>query len=553
MAGLVTNLAEEPDLIARVKSALAGELERRQRLLRDAGDLSSISEYHRRWARRRGQDGEGRTIEPLPYLVVVVDEFGELLEAEPGFADIFNAIGRMGRSLGVHLLLATQRLDEGRVRALEPHLRYRLALRTFSAAESRSVLGSPAAYELPPVPGLGYLAVDESLTRFKAAITTLPDRPARREHSPLATDALRPLTLLRHEHIGRTEDRAGASSATSTGDGPDHSAPELHALVRAVSAAGGAAARRIWLAPLPAAVTLGALTSGPPAAHCSWPVLGVVDLPRWQRQTPLLWDHTGPGGNLGVAGAPRTGKSTLLLSLMMALVKGAGPDEVQFYCLDLGGGGLFALEGLPHVGAIIGPGEVDAAARLVHDMRNLVSERAARRRERDGRADQRGVDRRGVDQRGVDQGGVDQARDEAKRAAAEPQVFVVVDNAGMLRQSCPDLEPELSALATTGLHQGVHVVVSANRWFDLRPQLLDALGTKLELRLGDPAETLSKRDAAKALPLDRPGRGITREGDLFQLALPSWSATPGPDGEAVAISEAMAHARATAGRRGPPK
>ena len=267
-------------------------------------------------------------------------------------------------------------------------------------------------------------------------------------------------------------------------------------------------------------------------------MLGVVDLPRWQKQTPLLWDHTGPGGNLGVAGAPRTGKSTLLLSLVMALVKGAGPDEVQFYCLDLGGGGLFALEGLPHVGAIIGPGEVDAATRLVHDMRNLVSERAARRRERDGRADQ---------------GGVGQAGDGAKRATAEPQVFVVVDNAGMLRQSCPELEPELSALATTGLHQGVHVVLSANRWFDLRPQLLDALGTKLELRLGDPAETLSKRDAAKALPLDRPGRGITREGDLFQLALPSWSATPGPDGEAVAISEAMAHARARGGRGAGPE
>ncbi len=497
---------------------------------------------------RGGQDGEGGTIEPLPYLVVIVDEFGELLEAEPGFADIFNAIGRMGRSLGVHLLLATQRLDEGRVRALEPHLRYRLALRTFSAAESRSVLGSPAAYELPPVPGLGYLAVDESLTRFKAAITTLPDRPARREHSPLATDALRPLTLLRHEHPGRAEDRAGASSATSTGDGPDHSTTELHALVGAVSAVGGAAARRIWLAPLPAAVTLGAVTSGPSAAHCSWPVLGVVDLPRWQRQAPLLWDYAGPGGNLGVAGAPRTGKSTLLLSLVMALVKGAGPDEVQLYCLDLGGGGLFALEGLPHVGAIIGPGEVEAAVRLVHDMRNLVSERAARRRERDGRADPGGLGHSGVGQSGVGQ-----ARHGAKRATAEPQVFVVVDNAGMLRQSCPELEPELSALATTGLHQGVHVVVSANRWFDLRPQLLDALGTKLELRLGDPAETLSKREAAKTLPLDRPGRGITREGDLFQLALPSWAATPGPDGEAVAISEAIAHARAAAGTARAPK
>ena len=196
VAGLVTNLAEEPGLISRVKAALAGELERRQRLLRDGGDLSSIGEYHARLSRlgkagRAGQD----ELDPFPYLVVIVDEFGELLESEPTFIEVFNAIGRMGRSLGVHLLLATQRLDEGRIRALEPHLRYRLALRTFSAAESRNILGSPAAFELPPVPGMGYLAVDDSLTRFKGAIATLVNRPVSQQRGPLATNALRPLTL----------------------------------------------------------------------------------------------------------------------------------------------------------------------------------------------------------------------------------------------------------------------------------------------------------------------------------------------------------------------
>ena len=529
VAGLVTNLAEEPDLIGRVKAALAGELERRQRLLRDAGDLSSISEYHVRVA------GEGGGPGPLPYLVVIVDEFGELLEAEPGFADIFNAIGRMGRSLGVHLLLATQRLDEGRVRGLEPHLRYRLALRTFSASESRSVLGSAAAYELPPVPGLGYLAVDESLVRFKAAITTLPNRPARRALSPLATDALRPLTLLRHERVdtGRALEQFGTSPAGEARDASSQDlGTELHALVQSVSALGGAPARPIWLAPLPAAVTLGALAGASPAAR-ALPVLGVVDLPRSQRQDPLVWDHTGAGGNLGVAGAPRTGKSTLLVSLVLALVKGVKPDDVQFYCLDFGGGGLGALEGLPHVGAIVGPGEVEAATRLLQDMRTLVSERAAGRRA--GYGVGAGLRKTSGSARA------------ARSGHGEPEVFVVVDNVGMLRQSAPELEPDLSALATTGLHQGVHVVVSANRWFDVRPQLLDALGTKLELRLGDPAETLTKRDAAKALPVDRPGRGVTRDGHLFQLALPSWSSTPGPDGEAMAISEAVVEARVPAG------
>ena len=221
VAGLVTNLAEEPGLIGRVKAALAGELERRQKLLRDAGELSSIGEYHAHLSRigNAGQavSGDGGT---FPYLVVVVDEFGELLESEPSFIEVFNAIGRMGRSLGVHLLLATQRLDEGRVRALEPHLRYRLALRTFSAAESRSVLGSPAAFELPPVPGLGYLAVDESVKRFKGAIATLVNRPVSRQPSPLATNALRPLTLL-----GRSSGGGGNRDELPGGMGESSTAP----------------------------------------------------------------------------------------------------------------------------------------------------------------------------------------------------------------------------------------------------------------------------------------------------------------------------------------
>jgi len=573
VAGLVTNLAEEPDLIARVKAALAGELERRQRLLRDAGDLSSIGEYHAHLARvglqseaqqpeaqqpeaqqpeaqprqavwRGGGPGPGvgghgrpEEPEPLPYLVVIVDEFGELLEADPAFADIFNAIGRLGRSLGVHLLLATQRLDEGRVRVLEPHLRYRLALRTFSASESRSVLGSPAAYELPPVPGLGYLAVDESLSRFKGAITTLPNRPARKERSPLATSALRPLTLLRRY---QADDGGGGPSGEGAGeinDGPvaglsdasrQAQGTELQALVQVLSGLGGPPARRIWLAPLPAAMTLGALEASAQANRRQL-VLGIVDLPRAQRQEPLVWDLSGSGGNLGVAGAPQTGKSTLLVSVVLSLAKRFGPDEAQFYCLDLGGGGLFVLEGLPHVGAVVGPGEAEAAARLVQDMRSLVTDRASRRRTAAAGA-----------------GAVTPGR-------GEPEVFVVVDNVAMLRQALPDLEPELTALATTGLHQGVHLVVSANRWFDVRPQLLDALGTKLELRLGDPAETLAKRDAARALPSDRPGRGITRDGELFQLGLPSWSGTPGPDGEAVAIAQAVAESAATAGTARAPR
>ncbi len=172
VSAVITNLANELTLVDRMQDALSGEMVRRQELLRDAGNYASIRDYEK--ARANGED-----LAPMPSLFIVVDEFSEMLSAKPEFIDLFVAIGRLGRSLGLHLLLASQRLEEGRLRGLESHLSYRVGLRTFSAGESRAVLGVPDAYELPAVPGLGYLKPDQStLLRFKAAyVSGPPSRP----------------------------------------------------------------------------------------------------------------------------------------------------------------------------------------------------------------------------------------------------------------------------------------------------------------------------------------------------------------------------------------
>ena len=132
VAGLITNLQSDLSMVGRAMAALQGELARRQRLLHLAGNQPDLRAY----AARRAADPR---LEPLPSLLVVVDEFGELLAARPEFLDLFIAIGRVGRSLGMHLLLASQRLDEGHLRGLDSHLRFRICLRTFSAAESSDV------------------------------------------------------------------------------------------------------------------------------------------------------------------------------------------------------------------------------------------------------------------------------------------------------------------------------------------------------------------------------------------------------------------------------
>lgn len=174
-AAVVTNMEEEAELVSRMGEVLSGELDRRQSILRQAGiqvgaagALSGVAEYEKH--RERGAD-----LAPLPTLFVVVDEFAELLQNHPDFIQLFDRICRVGRSLRVHLLLATQSLNTGGVRIdkLEPNLTYRIALRTTSSAESKAVIGTPEAqYITNAESGVGFLRVGmEDPVKFRSVFT----------------------------------------------------------------------------------------------------------------------------------------------------------------------------------------------------------------------------------------------------------------------------------------------------------------------------------------------------------------------------------------------
>ena len=165
ISSIITNLGKEASLVDRMEDALDGEVNRRQELLRDAGNLANITEYE-----EMRVNGGRSDLKPLPSLLVVVDEFSELLKAKPEIVQSFVRIGAVGRSLGIHLLIASQRLEQGKLRGLDEHLSYRIGLKTFSATESRAVLGITDAYDLPSLPGIGYLkSPDGTITRFRAS------------------------------------------------------------------------------------------------------------------------------------------------------------------------------------------------------------------------------------------------------------------------------------------------------------------------------------------------------------------------------------------------
>lgn len=479
VAGVVTNLEAEPGAIRRFGDSLLAELVHRQRVLAGAGALESVRAYQRR--RNERQDLE---LPPLPSLLVLVDEFGELLAAEPDLLDVFVSIGRTGRSLGVHLLLATQRLEEGRLRGLESHLRFRVCLRTFSPGESIATLGSRVAFDLPPAPGAGYLAGDGRLTRFQAVrVGSHPDQLA--------------------EVVARRRMELGA----------------------------GRRARRVWQPPLPEQCSLAALEpprtgsdpvgapgdtlrqrSGVAPLDLAQPggpgwlqaPLGLVDRPRSQAQDAWVLDLGGAGGHLAVVGGPRSGKSTTLASTIVALAGRHSPEDLHVYVVDFGGGTLRALDVLPHVGAVLGPHQREEVLRLFHEVERIREARARelRRLGLAGPAEWHGARRSG--------------RLEDDRYG---EVLLAIDNLATLLAAFPELETPLGGLAADGLGYGIHLLCTAPRWADVRPSLRDHLGSRIELHLQNPLDSEIDRGIARQVAPGIPGRGVVPPGELVQIAL----------------------------------
>jgi type VII secretion protein EccCa/type VII secretion protein EccCb len=510
-SAVITNLADELPLVDRMQDSLTGEMNRRQELLRQHG-YASLYDYEKARA-------AGVRLTPFPVLFVVVDEFSELLSSKPEFMDLFVQIGRLGRSLGVHLLLASQRLDEGRIHRVEGHLSYRIALRTFSSMESRSVIGVASAYELPSAPGHGYLKVDTTnLVRFKAAYVSgpCPDGPGESGAAQSsAVGEVAPFGLV-PGRIRRPDDdvvtTAEPERAESASEGEDSL---LEVLIGRLDGA-GPPARQVWLPPLSESPSLDQLLPGivpdpvrgmaaldHPATRSLRVPLGIVDRPYEQLRELLVADLSGANGHIGIVGAPQAGKSTLLRTLMLSLALTHTPDEVQFYCLDLAGGGLVSTAGLPHVGSVATRMERDRVLRTVEELAQLLERR-------EQIFTQLGIDSMVGYRQGRTSGRIDDRNGD---------VFLIVDGWNTLRQDFSDLEPRVTELAARGLAFGVHVVVAANRWSEVRPSIRDLLGTKLELRLGDPMESeLGSRVAAR-VP-EQAGRGLTSTKFHFLAGLP---------------------------------
>lgn len=512
LAGMITNLENDTQLINRMYASLLGEQQRRQGMLSRAGNLSNIRQYQAKW--RRSTD-----MEPMPYLLIIVDEFAQLIATYEDFLALFVKFGQVGRSLGMHMMLATQRIDEGRIRSLEGHLRYRIGLRTFKPDESTSVIGRPDAYFLPPSPGAGYFKVDEDIyTGFKTALISTPYVPPEKKQ-------VNPLDLIcEFTSSGSLVPYTVPSHAPAEDEGTERT--EMNVVVERIAQVplppGGWRVHAVWQPPLGEAIPLdfvlkksglGALDGSrwaarPPLGDLCVP-LGMLDRPAEQTQVPMVLDFSGVGGHLAIVGAPQSGKSTLLRTLLASFIVTHTPREVQIYGIDFGGGLLRVFEGAPHVGAICNRAARDKMRRVLRRLRQLLVDREAlfSASEIDSMVAYR------------------QMRQRGKLNEQEfGDVFLVVDNFGQLQtdfeSSDADIVADIVNLISNGLTYGIHVILATNLWSEIRPRLRSNMGSRLELRLNDPGDSEIDRKLAITIPADASGRGLHPSRQVFQAALP---------------------------------
>ncbi|MFB9837079.1 type VII secretion protein EccCa [Actinoallomurus acaciae] len=525
VSAVITNLADEAALVSRMRDAIHGELMRRQELLRAAGNYVSVLEYEKARA-------SGTPLEPLPSLFVVVDEFSELLAAHRDFMELFVMIGRLGRSLGVHLLLASQRLDEGRMHQLESHLSYRIGLRTFSAMESRGVLGVPDAHTLPPQPGSGFLKTGvEALTRFRAAYSSGAYRGRGKADQARVASQVVPWSSSRVAPVEPPE-------PAETEEEPEETGETLLSVAVDRMRDAGPPAHQVWLPPLDLPPTLDQIL--PPLepddvlglTTVDWELrgeltvpVGIVDRPFEQIRDLLVIDLHGAGGHVAIAGGPQSGKSTLIRTIITSLALTHTPREVQFYCLDFGGGTLTGLAGLPHVAGVAARMDAERVGRTIAEVTALLADR-----EQFFLANE------------IDSMSTYRRRRAEGEFADQPHgdVFLIVDGWSTLRQDYDRYIPTFNAIAARGLNYGIHLIITTARWVELSAAVRDQAATHLELRMGDPMD--SEIDPRRAASVPRaPGRGITRDNKLHYLtALPRIDSVEGTDDLAEGVAGLVA-------------
>jgi len=531
---IVTNL--DQSATARVFASIIAELDRRQKL-NTYTNSKDIVHY-----RRKGLNLEPES-PPYPHLFIIIDEFAEMISGNAEYKAQLESITRLGRALGVTLILAAQR-PVGVTDQMRANIKFRICLRVETPDDSRELLRrSDAAYLPPGIPGRGYLQVgNENIELIQTAYTGGDYK------GPQEENAVQNVIWL---------DRPRKSATQKTSE-----PPKLYdVIVEMMANLSVQESRPQWrpwpeFLPMQSGGKFLSLQTSLDTAYMNdadiellraadsdkvtglalnekavtfwdgdfnwqgveWgkssmrPLVGIIDNPYLASQKPLKIDF--PNGHAVVFGASGRGKTTFLRTVVTGLALTHSPDELHIYILDFGGRALTSLGDLPHVGAVITSEEEERVLRTLRKINDIIDSRQVLFSE----ARVNSLDSYNISHPN-------------KRL---PAVLVVIDNFAEFKEYYEGLMGPMISLVRESRAYGVHFLFSADLPNALTGKLYNLITERFTLKLSDPSEY--SEIVGRGVPADLsavPGRGYVRVGNMpleFQTALTFTPEENDPDG-----------------------
>lgn len=497
LLGTITNLDGAQSM--RALASIKAELQKRQRLFGEF-DVNHINQYQKLFK-------QGKATEAMPHLFLISDEFAELKAEQPEFMEELVSTARIGRSLGIHLILATQKPSGVVDDQIWSNSKFKLALKVQDTSDSNEILKTPDAAEIT-LPGRAYLQVgnNEIYELFQSAWSGA-DYITDKDDQELVDTTIYAINELGQYDI-LTEDLSGLEQKEEV----EKTVTELEAVIDYVhdytEQEQIKPLPRPWLPPLKERIYLSEL-------HAinfqeAWekeksplkPTIGFADFPELQDQQPLTINLT-DDGHLLVLSSPGYGKSTFLQTVVMDLARVHHPERLHFYLLDFGTNGLLPLKDLPHVADTMLIDEEEKIGKL---LRRLDEEIKTRKR----KLSEYGVANIGMYER--------------TSGDSVSNLVIIIDNYDSVREmeSVDEFESIMTQIAREGSGIGIHLIISAGRQNALRMPLLSNIKTQIPLFIIDEMEVRAVVGRSELTIEEIPGRGIVKLEDptLFQTALP---------------------------------
>ena len=499
LLGTITNLDGAQSMRALV--SINAEIHRRERIF-NRYEVNHINQYQKKFK-------TGEATEPLPHLFLISDEFAELKVNQPDFIKELVSIARVGRSLGVHLILATQKPSGVVDDQIWSNSRFKIALKVADRGDSMEMLHTPDAAEITQT-GRAYLQVgnNEVYELFQSAWSGADYQPDKDEmgiedHTIYLINDLGQYEIL-------NEDLSGLEEADEIKEVPT----ELDAIVQNIQLLceeqNIPPVPQPWLPPLKERLTLEELE--PINYQAEWEkgqsdlnlLIGLADMPQKQAQEVAHINLT-RDGNILLYGSPGTGKTTFLQSAAMDLARKHSPKDLTLYLLDFGTNGLAPLANLPHVADTLLLDQSEKVAKFVRIMESELNRR-----------------KKLLSEYGV--GTIALYREASGKE--EPAIVVMLDSFESMKEEPfePSLFKLLMRIGREGLSVGVHLLITAGRKSNLRAILYANFKHQLTLKQNDiqDIKEVTGNDPLVNLMEDIKGRALMKREELnsVQLALP---------------------------------